>query len=241
MTKTICPNCDERFERLGSHWVQSDCDYPSFTKEQLDILTGLMMGDGSLNKNRVNSSVNCRSNEFEYLEYLDELFGVLSTRVTVERTAKQLAENEKSTIPNRSSNPSDYSDVYVWQTRRHPELSQYEDWYTDEGKIYPEDIKLSPEVLTHWYIGDGTLIELEGDGNFSVKISVCNERDNLEKVYNYFRDADLPEPNRSHNFERSNGTIGCHIVWNESESTELMSYMNGPIPGYEYKFPYQKV
>jgi hypothetical protein len=209
----------------------------------MDILTGLMMGDGSLDHSSKNPRINCRSIEVEFLEHLDDKFGSLSSGVTLERTSKQLANNSSSTLPNRSTLAEDYNDVYAWNTRKHPELSSYMLWYDSGNKVFPDNIRLTPNVLTYWYVCDGSLSvrKTKTSETYTIKISIANERNNIDKIYSYFQQSGLPEPNRSHKFERDNGTIGCNIEWNKDESSELLRYMCGPVPGYEYKFPDQKV
>lgn len=163
------------------------------------------MGDGSIAYHESKSNPNLRINCVvpEYLEHLSKEFGQLSNSVFLST----------------------------------PEMWQYRDWYThrttDSGaqyskKVWPEDLELTPETLTHWFCGDG-------NNQFdypSIRLSMNNERQNLDKVESYFEQARLPTPDRWGITDAA-----CNAVWRKGSSEELFEYMEGPVPGYEYKWP----
>jgi len=42
-----CSQCGVEFKRIGQHWsLSSECNNPTLTKRQEEIVTGLLMGDG---------------------------------------------------------------------------------------------------------------------------------------------------------------------------------------------------
>jgi hypothetical protein len=79
-----CQMCGEPFERLGHHWAASNCSYMGLSENQTEILTGILMGDGSIGgigKNNTPYFIIHMKNE-EYLEYLNKsVFPLLYTGV----------------------------------------------------------------------------------------------------------------------------------------------------------------
>jgi hypothetical protein len=222
-----CNSCGDTYKRIGSHWVQSDCDYPKISEYIAEVITGLLMGDGSLSNREGNPTLVCQCTEVKYLEYLNSIFGDLSSgppRLHV--TGDELLEQNGEFLG--ATDESEYSDQYRWQTRRNPNLSKFSHWY-DGSKNWPNDIYLTPTVLKHWYIGDGNY-NYHGTNDY-ISIGVNNERNNVDKINNMFKRSSLPKPNR---WNESIDKV--EIVWNKHESKELLDYMGSPICGYEYKW-----
>jgi hypothetical protein len=61
---------------------------------------------------------------------------------------------------------------------------------------------------------------------------MSNESENTGKVESYFEEAGIPTPDRWNISE-----LVCNACWNKDGSEELFEYMEGPVTGYEYKWP----
>lgn len=205
-----CPSCGDSFAALGKHWRYSPDHRPELTEQQHDILTGLLMSDGTIWKDGDdNPQFQANMIEKDYLCWLDSLLGVLSLGVELRDDATESTNR-----------------VYSWRTRNIPELQQYQSWYKSGKKVWPPDIELSPTVLTHLYVGDGHYHE-----SGYVEIGVNNEARNVDKLKAYFTDVGLPEPDYRE-------STGVHkLVWSVEESKVLFEYMDEAPPGFDYKFP----
>lgn len=228
-----CPSCNKEVS-LGHHWAQSNCDYPDLSKQQSDALTGALMGDGTvINYSHAHPSLKVVSTTQEYLEYLDNLLGPMSTGVRKKMTAKESAKEARDSGFDVSADEKSYSDVYVWTTRSSPKLSVFLDWYDNtKGKIWPESITLSPEVLKNWYCCDGNY-----KNKSYIRISLSNEKNEKRKVENYFKKANIPLPSRWETSKKKEYSDRCSICWTVSQSNKLFDYMGEPLPGFEYKWP----
>ena len=49
--------------------------------------------------------------------------------------------------------------VYLWSNASVQLYKLYQKWYPDGKKIVPRDLKLTPQTVLHWYIGDGSYIK----------------------------------------------------------------------------------
>lgn len=241
----VCEQCGNDYERIGHHWVQSSsCDHPALDQLTKDILIGSLMGDGAIRgKNSKNQNMSVGWSSEEQCSWLDEQFGWLSTGVSLGETAAAAAERLGGTDIKGyelSSDPEDYSDAYLVQTRAHPFITRMTTrWYGDSGyekKEWPDDIHLSQTVLLLWYVGDGHYADK--NANRRIKITLDNEEGNEEKINAYFNRVGQPEPSRW-------GKSGSYAaVWSVKESKSLFEYMNqsplmddGVPGGFEYKFP----
>lgn len=228
---TFCPVCEKPFKQLGCHWRYKPEHRPSFTNKQLNIIRGILMGDGCLDTTSKNPRIKVECIEKEYLEYLEREFGSLSSTNDV---YKSMA-SEKSRIINEDSKyinteNCSFSDLYTWKTKTHPELYSFAEWYENDTKIFPENIKLEPTVLKHWYAGDGSYTEYD---RFTIVTS--NESESKQKINSYFEEKKLPKP-KWVTTQKDEGCI-THLRWTVEESKELFEYIGSPPPGYAYKWP----
>jgi len=237
-----CPECGERYNHLGKHWSRSDCNYPELTQRQYEVAVGLVMGDGTINKGGKNPYLQCSMITKEYLEYLDNIFGVLSTGVRLRQTAEESAQFSRNSGFRPNAKKENYHDMYTLQTCHLPQLDEFSSWYDSGEKVWPMNIELTPTVLKHWYVGDGCY---QNNGTKDcIKIGLSNEKMNEEKVSSYFKKVGLPSPNRwSITVQNENGRSyeNCQAKWNVEESYKLLEYMlkdgYGIPNGFEYKWP----
>lgn len=227
-TDSICESCGNKYKRIGSHWAQSECSYPELTDKQLEIVKGLLMGDGCLTNREGKPYVIVQCCEKKYLEHIDEIFGQISSgppRLHI--TGEELMEKNGDWLGSTES--SKYRDQYRWQTRSISDLSQFSEWYDNGNKEYPKDTELTSLSMKHWFAGDGNYNN-NGTNDY-ISIGVSNERDNNNKINCMFKKSGLPEPNRWEEYGNK-----VEIVWNKEESREIMEFMGEAVPGYEYKW-----
>lgn len=221
-----CPNCNKNYESIGSHWSHNPSHIPSYTEFQLSIIEGLVMGDATVrDRDTERPRLLLATINKEYLEYLSNIFGILSTEIRLKTTAKQSAKNDRKSGFNKSAKKENYSDVYSMQLRNHPELSQFSSWY-DNDKIFPDNIKLDPVTLKHWFVGDGSKIQGKR-GRPHIVIVTVNEISNKEKLKVMFSEIGFE------NVRFDNESIRFLV----EDSEKMWNYMGSPPPGFEYKWP----
>lgn len=230
--QNLCYNCSKEFKSLSKHWSMStNCSYPNFSSEQIEILTGVVMGDGCVDRHSSkNWNIICSNIKREYLEYLCDKLENFSRQVRVGKTAKQSAQSSRFVDEPEQDN---YNTIYRWQTISHPEINDKFDWAVNGNKTFPKNINLSSTVLTNWYCCDG---HFENPPE-RIRISMSNESENKDKIESYFADSGLPKPSGYNEINRDDGSSRCGAYWTKADTNELFSYMNEPIPGFEYKWP----
>ena len=222
-----CPKCGEEYTHLGNHWQWNPSHRPELTENQLQVTTGLLMGDGSLNNSSKNCNLQSSMISPNYLKYLDDVFGCLGTGVSLKKTAAESAKHVRDNYFSPNAKEENYSDLYHWETRVHPKFNEFREWYSSGKKVWPENIELTPKVLKHWYCGDGCYANKN-----KIKIGMANEMENTEKVSKYFTNIGLPEPS-NYNIQKKN----CEVYWTVEDSYKLWDYMGEPLPDFEYKWP----
>lgn len=233
-----CPKCGNRYKNLGQHWeMSSKCSHPSFTQHQKEVITGLMMGDATIDRGNKNPLIKCEMVSPNYLEHIDNVFGPIGTYVSLSHTAEESAKRSRDSGFDPNARGQNYSDVYIWRSRTHPDLQQWANWYSTGEKVWPKDIELTPTVLKHWYCGDGCWSN-SGTKNH-MKISTDNEAKNVEKINSIFENSNLPS-NLTYNINKrknNDNTLKCDIEFTVEQSKELWEYMGEPLPDFEYKWP----
>ena len=106
------------------------------TKRQKELITGKLLGDGSLeNRGRANSRLQIR-HSIAQKEYVDWSYLQL-----------------KEFVP---SKPKRHMNSYYFRTKSLPLFSRIrKEWYIKNRKSLPENLRLSPFILAVWYMGDG--------------------------------------------------------------------------------------
>ena len=231
----ICPSCETEYERLGSHWYWNEGHRPALTDYQREIITGLMMSDGTLERGGENPFLTVSMITKEYIDWLDVTFTHFSTGTDLHRTASEKAKDRRKYGFDESASSKDYHNMWRFRTCSLPELSDF-NWYTgDSGKkVWPEDIDLTPTVLTHWFVGDGHWKNRESSDHISIAAS--NEFENKDKIDNYFTQANLPTPS-NYNKYKTNNTQNMELEFTVEDSYTIFEYMDPAPPGFGYKFP----
>ncbi len=162
-----------------------------------------------------------------FLEWIDEKLSWLSNGVALRRTAKEIREeNRDSQYERFASLDYEIRDQYVLSTARHPELNQFADWYTDEQKRFPKEMRLTPRILKSWYVCDGHLSWGDkGHTRPQVWISADNEADRPEYMRSLFQPTRIdPKFNEG------------RLMLTSDETEWFFDYVGEPPSGFEYKF-----
>jgi len=170
--ETNCPNGCGSYSNLSKHWSQSSsCDYPDVSEHKIDVIKGLIMGDASINlqneewSGRRDLSVVSK----DFAEEASSELGFLSNRITT---------REKDGISKNTQ--------YRLSTYSHPIFKQiYNNWYTDDGKKFPEALTMNHTILRFWYLGDGSLKFTNANTAYST-IRVNNEKERPDYLINLF-------------------------------------------------------
>lgn len=222
----ICPDCGKKRKRLSMHILQGSCEYPSFNERQHEILTGLVMGDGSvsLDPNGRNPNIKVKSIEHDFLEWLKEEFSGWCSDIALEYTAEESAEQARNNGLDPNAKAENYNDVYNFHINCHPELHEYNDWYSS-GKIkYPNDLSLTSLTTKVWYCSDGSLRRWH-DSRPSAYFTTINENQRGDFLKSLFDNA---------GFECT--MSGNDLRLSVDETERLMKWMGPPLPGFDYKW-----
>lgn len=220
--KDSCHSCGDE-KRLGTHWAQSSCEYPNYSERHLEMITGLLMGDGYLRdkpKAKNPYFVVAMINE-TFLEWLDDQFGVRSHGVSLKTSSEYITQRAER-IGFGNGSDGDYHDVYQLRFRSHPVFHEFTDWYTDDGKKFPDDLMLTPELVRMWYVCDGGINQSE---YAHIEIYSKNELDRIRIWVNKFQEL---------GFDCSESTEGLKI--HRRSAHEFLDWIGEPPNGFEYKW-----
>jgi len=232
----VCPQCGTEYKMVAQHWNCGSCERPSFTDHRREIITGLLMGDGTINRSSDgNPLLQCEMISPNYLKYIDGEFGIFGHGVSSAKTAEENAKAKSDSEFRPNAKADNYSDVYRWWSMAHPELQEFAEWYSTGTKVWPSNIELKPTVMKHWYCGDGTWHN-HGSHN-RIKIGMANEVENTEKIDKMFENVGLSSPSNYAISERKDGSMNCVAEFTVEQSKELWKYMGEPLPDFEYKWP----
>lgn len=197
------------------------------TPYALEVITGELLGDGGLQP-KTHQSRFCFGNKIKaYSQYLWDVFDELDM---------SLMSVKKETYYHKYHDK--WYTRYIFRTKSSIQLHQLErNWYrvADDGsriKILPPDIFITPTVMLHWHLGDGT----NAKGKYIV---LCSE--NFTKNEN---ETLIELINREINIKSSLMKYGkgFRIFIPKTSIPNLLEYMGStPIPEYGYKWAFEPI
>lgn len=224
--KVLCPTCDNEFVRIAQHWNHGDnCNPTPMSEYQMELLTGILMGDGSMVDEDKNSRLQVSMITKPFLEWLDRELGIYSTGVRQKITAAESAEQNRNSGFSPNAKAENYHDVYKLTTRTLSQLNELAGWYKTGNKVFPSALTLTPTILKMWYVCDGTLEQREDCKNI-IKIGCKHEIEHEQYFKRLFEDIGFDC--RFH--------YSQYIAFSNADTKDLLKYMGNPPPGFEYKW-----
>jgi len=214
-----CPYCNSKYTSLGTHFRYYPDHRGEITEEQHEIVTGLLLGDGTIYGRRKDKNNNA----------------FLSVTLSQERAVDHLIKKFDWLSREKQTVYTDGRQYHRFETRSHPDLNKYKEWYQPD-KIWPE-IKITSKMLKYLYISDGTY-----DTNNShnrIMISCSKEGINKNKVLRIFECSGF-SVDRTYEYERDGRCDDFQIWFNTDTTQSMFASMGEPIPGFEYKWPDSK-
>src|ERR1019366_758843 len=174
LTRRRCQICYRAYKKSDNYVAAFKTAPEKLTDFQLEVLDGLMLGDGCLfqGKNSKNPTLKIDRAiiDKEYLLWTYDIF-------------KDFCEHAPKTYDRKRKDGSIRSIIINLETKSCKAFSeQYKRWYPNGKKIVPKDLKLTPLIIAIWLADDGT-IGGSSDKNhrLRIKISSCGftKSDNL--------------------------------------------------------------
>lgn len=233
-----CRQCGEMKRNIGNHWrLSAECDYPSPTTRQRQLIYGLLFSGGNIRENEGsrNSQLATTSTTRPFLDWLNDEFGVLSQSIQSRGTTRELRESLQKYDDRPSTTPSDEVRIYEWRTRNLPFLSRIKkEWYRiDEDGEYsekqaPTAINPTPEFFRVVYAKRGQVYPLDG-GREAVVLTVTDVPAPLEDCIGLF---DRFNPRHRHHEQTGVDQLVLH------DSVAFFECVGwSSVPGFEEKWP----
>lgn len=203
---TTCPTCGEKFSALGKHWVWSDNCIVEIPREKMEILRGILMGDGWVGTSGrvIQAEWACE----EYAEYISDELGWVCGDVKERENRNEIYQ--VNTISHR-----DIEDVFS-------------PWYSSGSKIWDTSKPLTETAMRHLYACDGHL--KVGENRTPAAVITCNnEEDRIESVADWVGNSGFPRPTVH------NSSGGTCLYFTTDDTPELLSMID-TVDGYEYKW-----
>ena len=178
-----------------------------------ELIDGLLLGDGSLDKRAKNARYRHSCKHKEYIEYVIKQlheFGVFTETIYDKDNGYKTGR------------------VFQCYSKVHNDLTKhYERWYKNKKKVLPPDLKLTPLVLLHWYIGDGGF---DSDKGYLRQISIAAHS------FSFNEREILCEKLREFGLKVSNTKKGKKNITKKSIPLFLSIIGECPVDCYQYKF-----
>jgi len=210
-----CPYCGEWYSKIGIHWSRGSCHYPPISEYKMQLLRGMMFGDGNLDTTNKNPRFRIGMINTRFLQWLDSEFGWLTNGLTMKRTC---VETAKSVCENLGGDtqPEDGYDLYCIKTKSHPQFERFISWYDSGEIVFPFGFSVSGDLRNR------------SNGYSSVRFSSANESN---------RPAHIKGALEEHGF--TVGVSGYKFRLSTEDTEDFFEFIGDPVPGFEYKWAYE--
>lgn len=226
--KERCPYCGNWYKRVSSHWRLGKCQYPPISEYKIELLKGLMLGDGSMNT--TDSYFRCKMTNRTFLQWLSNELGWLASDVRKKKTAVEIADGCRNSL-DRNTQAKDCVDSYGIHTRPHPQLRGFTEWYSTGEIVFPTDLQLTPTSLAMWYVSDGGLSWQHERTHIMVRFASVNESERPQSIINMLEGCDFT-------VQHGKGSNEFYIP--QREVDDFFEYIGDPVPGFAYKWAYEE-
>ncbi len=225
-------NITRRTRGEGCHLARGN--HVSLTFQIIEVINGLMLGDGHLNqRSKWSAGYEHGSKYKEYLEWLSERFNGFGVKQTGKIYKETIDKRPKwkNAIGYRYSSLS-YSELLPLQQKWYRLYSQETDppnWSYKLIKIVPRDIELTPTTCLYWYMDDGCLKHR----------SKKNSNDNINLATMGFPIADIEFLVRKLNEIgfKCHRTVDNQIYISTESTPAFLEYIGDcPVDCYKYKW-----
>lgn len=119
-------------------------------KIDIEVLDGTLLGDGYLSGRKKSNSDICPSfnKKNKFLDHVEYIRDILLPNVEIKTGYRFLKKTGK-----------EYVSHMVYSNRTEKLIPFYDRWYPEWNnfkKVVPEDITITPTVLLHWFLDDGS-------------------------------------------------------------------------------------
>jgi len=228
--KKICEYCNSEFYcRKDRISTKKTCNYIchqklveknksySITTHVNDVIVGSLLSDGTINNsnNGKNYFWSHTSINEDYINFIIKDTGLELNKFSTKPSSFISPTNNKEYISSES---------FTLKSRASITFTKYrKEWYPNDIKIVPKNIKLKPVVILHWFLGDGTL-----DDN---GITLCTDSFDENSIFFLLQElSDL-------NFEPSHSEKRNRIMIPNRRIIEFFTYIGVcPVVSFEYKW-----
>jgi len=221
-----CPYCGDWYKQITTHWTCSSCQYPPVSAYKMELLKGMMLGDGHMNLSYGN--FRCGMTNKTFLEWLTTELGWLASDVRKQCTAVEIATKAREGLGSDTF-AEDCVDLYSIRSRPQPQLQWFTEWYSTGEIVFPTNIELTPTSLAMWYVSDGGLIWHDCD-NAKIKFTSCNESERPQAIIDMLEGC---------GFTVTHGDTAKDFYIPHRDVDDFFSYIGAPVEGFKYKWEYE--
>lgn len=222
----VCDDCGGSYQVISTHWTRGDCAPRSIDARTAQTIVGMVLGDGHIESSGTKARFVSEMTNRRFVEWLYDELGWLTTQVVRSKTASEMYDKEHTRDFYESDNPK-FRPVYRVATLSHPELNQLDAMYDDNGKAFPDDMLLTPQVARMWYVGDGTLMHGTTNSNSAIQIEAQDHVNAgcADAIVSAFEDV---------GFDVS--VSGGSLALPTGQTEAFFDWIGSPPPGFEYKW-----
>lgn len=206
------------------------CVKTELSAAQLEIIDGLLLGDGCLQMKRHGRTPNLLLTTIQK-EWADSVANELPLKFTSYTQPARVRKTKNGTIINSK-------ETYQLQSRVDLSLSGlYEKWYGGEKKHIPSDLAITPTMMKQWFYGDGSTTR---DDN-RVKLTLCTDSFTVDDC-EILRSKIFHQTGVQMNIRmmRSNPRLYSGKIFDVNQILDYMKSVGNVLACFLYKWKYAK-
>lgn len=164
-------------------------DLPDIDEVQKQVIDGILLSDGYISKQSGNKNcilkIKQKPSRKQYLDHVFQLLHPYGSAIRLSKSSKIESVqyvNGKRTLLHSKTEFCFYNEFC---SKSHKALTDLRHkWYPKGIKIVPKDLNISPIMLAHWYMGDGSHMDKPRQIYFSTDNFTNEDVDFLSSLIN---------------------------------------------------------
>lgn len=146
---SACPQCGDRFERIGKHFAHGSCDYPELSDRQRSLVMYLILRGATTRTKASYSRLEVTSTSEQWIRDVGDRLGWVGNEPRLYESAEDTYDRCHDAHPSLDFERENFADLWAVSTIAHPAFEELAD-PSDVDSLTPETLRWVIESVGTW-------------------------------------------------------------------------------------------
>jgi len=146
---SVCPQCSDCFERIGTHFARGGCGYPELSDRQRSLLTYLILRGATTRTKASHPRLEVTSTSEQWVRDVADALGWVANDPRLYESAEDTYQRVSEARPSVDFERENFADLWAVSTIAHPAFEKLAD-PSDVDSLTPETLRWVIEAVGTW-------------------------------------------------------------------------------------------